>query len=135
MVTAAHVSSAPSSLATQYRIDMDPLITPDGRYLIVRGRLWRTANPGLGEQERERLVHELMDARRAVKAAKANQDEKGLVAARRSVDMAKRGLGERGPVWWTDGAKDLNRHLVKNTPYAGWFSEMHLSKDQIGKEN
>ncbi|WP_369928516.1 hypothetical protein [Xanthomonas sp. NCPPB 2632] len=108
---------------------MNAPITPDGRYLIVRGRLWRTSNPGLGEQERERLVHELMDARRAVKAAKANGDEERLAAARRSVDGAKRGLGERGPVWWTDGAADLNRHLVKNTPYADWFSGMESSAE------
>lgn len=27
-------------------------------------------------------------------------------------------LGERGPVWETGGKPDLNRHLVKNTPYA-----------------
>jgi len=106
---------------------MNASITPDGRYLIVKGRLWRTTNPGLGEQERARLVHGLMDARRAVKAAKANQDEGGLAAARRAVDSAKRGLGERGPVWWTDGSPDLNRHLVKNTPYAEWFSEVQSS--------
>jgi hypothetical protein len=108
---------------------MNAPITPDGRYLIVKGRLWRASNPGLVEQERERLVHELMDARRAVKAAKANQDEEGLAAARRAVDSAKRGLGERGPVWWTDGAEDLNRHLVKNTPYAEWFSGTQSSKE------
>jgi len=101
---------------------MDPLTSPDGRYLIVRGRLWRTANPGLGEQERQRLVSELMDARRAVKTAKASGDGEALAAARRAVDSAKVGLGERGPVWWTDGAPDWNRHLVKNSPYAGWFS-------------
>ena len=106
---------------------MNAPITPDGRYLIVRGRLWRTSNPGLSEQERERLVHELMDARRSVKAAKANQDEDRLAAARRAVNSAKMRLGERGPVWWTDGSPDLNRHLVKNTPYAGWFSGMQSS--------
>ena len=60
---------------------MDPLITPDGRYLIVRGRLWRTTNPGLSEPERARLAHELMDARRAVKSAKANGNEEALAAA------------------------------------------------------
>lgn len=103
---------------------MTPLTTPDGRYLIVRGRLWRTTNPGLSEQERQRLVHELMDARRAVKAAKANVNEKALAAARRAVDSAKRGLGERGPVWWTDGERDWSRCLVKNSPYAGWFSAL-----------
>lgn len=102
---------------------MPPLTTPDGRYLIVRGRLWRTTNPALSEPERARLVQELMDARRAIKAAKANGDGEALVAARRAVDSAKRGLGERGPVWWTDGDRDWNRHLVKNSPYAGWFNQ------------
>lgn len=103
---------------------MDPLTTPDGRYLIVRGRLWRTTNPALSELERARLVHELMDARRAIKAAKANGDGEALVTGRHSVDSAKRGLGERGPVWWTDGAPDWNWHLVKNSSYAGWFASL-----------
>lgn len=40
--------------------------------------------------------------------------------AHRLVDEAKRRLGERGPVWWKDGAPDFNRHAVKNTPYADW---------------
>jgi hypothetical protein len=30
----------------------------------------------------------------------------------------------RGPVWWTDGAPDFNRKLVKNTPYRDWFSHL-----------
>ena len=30
--------------------------TPDGRYFVVRGRLWRTSNPALDPAERERLV-------------------------------------------------------------------------------
>jgi len=75
------------------------------------------------------LVDELMDARRAVKAAKASQDAKDLAAARRAVNDAKVGLGERGPVWWTDGAEDLNRHMVKNTPYAEWFAGTQLPKN------
>lgn len=41
--------------------------------------------------------------------------------ARRAVDEAKRALGERGPVWWSDGVPDLNRHLVKNSPYWEWW--------------
>ena len=96
--------------------------TPDGRYFVVRGRLWRRANPGLGEAEREALVRALMAARRAVQAALRSGE--GLVAARRKVDAAKRGLGERGPVWWTDGAPDYNRKMVKNTPYAAWFAAL-----------
>ncbi|AZR36295.1 hypothetical protein [Xanthomonas vasicola] len=99
-----------------------PITTPDGRYLIVRGRLWRTSNPHMSEEARVTLVSALMDARRAVKAAKHDGDAQRLVAARRAVDAAKLALGERGPVWWTDGAKDFNRHLVKNAPYAEWFA-------------
>ena len=99
---------------------MPRLKTPDGRYLIVRGRLWRATNPQLPEAERERLVNLLMDARRAVKSAQTAADQNALADARRQVDTAKHALGERGPVWWTDGAKDYNRHLVKNSPYATW---------------
>lgn len=130
---AAFLLSAPPSPLTPYPPSMPPLITPDGRYLIVRGRLWRTTNPGLSEPQRERLVHELMDARRAVKAAKANVNEKALAAARRAVDSAKRGLGERGPVWWTDGERDWNRCLVKNSPYAGWFYQQANGEAETGE--
>ena len=45
-------------------------------------------------------------------------------AARRHVDAAKHALGERGPVWWTDGAEDWNRHMAKNSPYAAWFASL-----------
>jgi hypothetical protein len=31
-------------------------------------------------------------------------------------------LGERGPVWWDDGAPDLTRHLARTTGYADWFA-------------
>ncbi|MCD9095407.1 hypothetical protein LU699_06650 [Luteimonas fraxinea] len=102
---------------------MPQLRTPDGRYLIVRGRLWRTSNPELPEAERQRLVDALMDARRAVKAAKQADDADALTQARRDVDTAKHALGERGPVWWTDGTPDYNRHLVRNSPYADWYAE------------
>lgn len=44
--------------------------------------------------------------------------------ARAAVDEAKRGLGERGPVWWPDGAPDFNRRLAANTPYADWYASM-----------
>ncbi|MCC4635839.1 hypothetical protein ACFFJ4_21120 [Xanthomonas dyei] len=98
-----------------------PLTTPDGAYLIVRGRLWRTSNPHLSAEVWVALVGALMDARRAVKAAKRCDDAQQLARARAKVDAAKSALGARGPVWWTDGADDLTRHLVKNTPSADWF--------------
>lgn len=96
-----------------------PLMTPDGRYVVVRGRLWRASNPSLSADERQRLVDELMDARRAVKESRDNGN--ALMEARSKVNQAKVGLGERGQVWWNDGSPDLNKHLAKNTPYAGWY--------------
>lgn len=59
-----------------------------------------------------------MDARRRVRTRSLAEK----AAARRDVDLAKQALGERGPVWWDDGAPDFNRHLAKNTPYADWYT-------------
>lgn len=103
------------------RTDRHP-VTPDGRYLVVRGRLWRLSDPALDEATRERLVHELMDARRAVAAARRGSDVKAEDEAHAAVARAKHALGERGAVWWSDGAPDLNRHMARNTPYAEWFA-------------
>jgi hypothetical protein len=100
------------------------LYTPDGRYLVIRGRLWRTTNPNLPDETRADLVNDLMDARRAVAAAKRADDRKGEITARARVDLAKRALGERGPVWWTDGTPDYNRHLLRTTPYASWYAAL-----------
>jgi hypothetical protein len=102
---------------------MNERVTPDGRYFVVRGRLWRRANPDLPVEKREALVHELMTARRAVKAAMKTGLADELVPARKAVDAAKIALGERGPVWWTDGSPDLNRQKVKDSPYAEWYRE------------
>jgi hypothetical protein len=97
-------------------------VTPDGRYFVVRGKLWRLANPNLPPAARSAFVSELMAARRAVRSAKLAGDEAAEAAAHCAVDVVKRRLGERGPVWWTDGSPDVNRHMVKNTPYAAWYS-------------
>jgi hypothetical protein len=98
--------------------------TPDGRYFVVRGRLWRTSNPALPEDLRQTLVDQLMDARRRVGRAKRAGDVDAERQARAQVDAAKRGLGERGPVWWQDGAPDYNRRMVANTPYADWYAAL-----------
>ena len=98
-------------------------VTPDGRYFVVRGRLWRLANPAIEPEWKTALVHELMSARRAVKDAKSAGDPIAETEAHRAVHRAKQDLGERGPVWWADGAPDLNRHMVKNTPYATWYAQ------------
>lgn len=101
-----------------------PPVTPDGRYIVVRGRLWRRSNPSLTPEQRQVLVAALMDARRAVRAALKAQNRTRLAAARQEVQAAKVGLGERRPVWWNDGAPDLTRHLARNTPYAEWWASL-----------
>lgn len=109
-------------------------VTPDGRYFVVRGRLWRRSNPALANDERERLVSELMAARRAVAAARRTGDEDARTSARAAVDEAKRALGERGPVWWDDGAPDYNRRLAKTTPYAEWYLALAERATRRGEE-
>lgn len=98
------------------------LTTPDKRYFIVDGRLWRTTNPRLKPSVKAELVSELMSARRAVNVALKNENKPAERAARGRVNKAKIALGERGPVWWRDGQPDYNRRLVKNTPYAEWHA-------------
>ena len=97
-------------------------VTPDGRYFVVRGRLWRCADPALTVERRAELTHELMSARREKGRAMRTNDSKAKELARQRVDVAKHALGERGPVWWTDGEPDWNRHLAKNTHYADWYA-------------
>ena len=97
-------------------------VTPDGRYFVVRGRLWRRSNPHLSDEDRERFVSELMTARRAIAVARRNGDVAAESTARGAVQIAKVGLGERGDVWWGDGAPDYNRHMARTTPYADWFA-------------
>ena len=58
------------------------------------------------------------DIDRAVAAAKRADDAEAEKTARAAVHEAKVALGERGPVWWDDGAPDYTRKLVENTPYA-----------------
>jgi hypothetical protein len=102
---------------------MNERVTPDGRYFVVRGRLWRRANPNLPIEQRDALVRELMAARRAVQVALKSGKADELSLARKAVDTVKVALGERGPVWWSDGAPDLNRHKVSGSPYAEWWSK------------
>ncbi|HEX8298262.1 MAG TPA: hypothetical protein VF594_03805 [Rubricoccaceae bacterium] len=96
--------------------------TPDGRYFVTGGRLWRRSNPDLPEPDRTRLVAELMDARRAVGTATRADDADAERTARARVDAAKVALGERGPTWW-DGP-DVNRHAPHTTEYAAWWASL-----------
>ncbi|WP_265562159.1 hypothetical protein [Sphingomicrobium arenosum] len=98
-------------------------ITPDQRYFLVRGRLWRMSDPALPPEERDALVRELMAARAAKGRAMRAGDDAAREAARQRVDAAKHALGERGPPWWDDGAPDYNRKMARNTPYADWATK------------
>ncbi|MFZ3581253.1 hypothetical protein ACOI1H_03655 [Loktanella sp. DJP18] len=93
--------------------------TPDGRYFVAKGRLWRKTDPALDDTLRRAAVKALMQARRAVGQAATEAETR---AARDRVDAAKRDLGERGPVWWEDGAPDEGGRHPKNTSYADWWA-------------
>ena len=70
-----------------------------------------------------------MAARRAKGEAMRAHDDDAREAARARVDAAKVALGERGPVWWSDGAPDLTRHLARTGPYAAWFAALAADDD------
>lgn len=99
-------------------------ITPDGRYFVVRGRLWRCSDPALSAEQKRHWTTALMQARRAKGSAMRAGNREAREQARRQIEEAKEALGERGKPWWTDGAPDLNRRLAKNTPYAKWFASI-----------
>ncbi len=80
--------------------------TEDGRYIVVRGRRWRAADPAIPASLEAELVSELMAARRAVKAA---DDDTATQAARDRVQDAKVALGERGQPWWEVAEPDALR--------------------------
>ncbi|CAN5256226.1 hypothetical protein BH09PSE3_BH09PSE3_12070 [soil metagenome] len=103
---------------------MDYPTTPDGRYFVVSGRLWPKSSPLLSEARRRELVGELMTARRAVGVAGKDGNQEAVALARKEVDRAKRALGERGPVWWTDGAPDFSRRMAVHTIYAHWYTAL-----------
>lgn len=107
-------------------------VTPDRRYFVVRGRLWRCSDPALPDDDRVRLTRELMQARAAVGRALRAGDATAEQSARARVHAAKCALGERGAPWWSDGAPDFNRHLVRNTPYAGWHASLPADPPTAG---
>lgn len=101
------------------------LETPDGRYFVSRGRLWRKSDPGLSDSERRAGIKSLMQARRAGQLATSPED---MQSARAAVEDAKLRLGERGPVWWDDGAPDESGLHPAASSYAGWWA---LLSDQV----
>lgn len=72
------------------------------RWLVVKGRRWRRTDPSLPTEVVDALKSHLGRGRSGVRVAKGRDDEAAVAAARRRVDLAKHGLGERGPRWWDD---------------------------------
>lgn len=104
--------------------------TPDGRYFVVRGRLWRCSNPILAEPKRREFVRQLMGARRSLtRSAGLSDDERRQ--ARIKVNAAKVALGERGEVWWKDGAPDFNGQTADNSPYKEWFHGLRTTGPSV----
>ena len=103
--------------------------TPDGRHFVVRDRLWRLANPLLPPEITAVLVSELMAARQALRGPRTEPD--AVHKARLRVDAAKQALGERGSVWWTDGAPDFNQKMAVNTPYADWYALQSRNRGRL----
>lgn len=90
-----------------------PERTEDGRYIVVSGRRWRASDPSIPDTLRQELVDELMDARRAVGAAKRSADPAAETAARARVQAAKVALGERGHPWWEPASEAERRDRLE----------------------
>jgi hypothetical protein len=85
----------------------DDAASDDERWLIINGRRWRRTDPSLPADLVEALTSHLGRGRSGVRRAQGNPD--ATSAARRRVDLAKHGLGERGPYWWDEPVDDRLR--------------------------
>ncbi|AZS44698.1 biopolymer transporter Tol [Microbacterium oleivorans] len=79
----------------------------DDRWLIVNGRRWRRTDPSLPAELVAALTSHLGRGRSGVRRAQGDPD--ATAQARRRVDLAKHGLGERGPYWWDEPEDDRLR--------------------------
>ncbi|MGU3292680.1 hypothetical protein [Williamsia sp. M5A3_1d] len=71
-----------------------PERTPDGRYIVVKGRRWRATDPEIPAERDAELRSILMAWRREVKRTS------GAPESRAGVQATKLALGERGTPWW-----------------------------------
>lgn len=71
--------------------------TEDEKWLVVDGRRWRRTDPAIPEDALARLKSHLGRGRSGVRTAAGDAE---LAATRHRTQLAKVGLGERGPKWW-----------------------------------
>ncbi|WP_028958026.1 hypothetical protein [Sulfitobacter sp. 20_GPM-1509m] len=95
--------------------------TPDGRYFVSKGKLWRMTDPTLPDDQRRAAIKRMMRARMAERSA---VDDAAVQQARADIDAAKVTLGERGPVWWDDGAPDEGGVAPQASSYAAWWADL-----------
>jgi hypothetical protein len=76
---------------------------------VIDGRRWRCTDPSLPDDVVEALKSHLGRGRSAVGAAKRAEDADAIASARKRVNLAKHGLGERGPYWWDESEADRLR--------------------------
>lgn len=69
----------------------------DEKWLVIDGRRWRRTDPAVPEAELARLKSHLGRGRSGVRSAATEAE---LAATRHRTQLAKVGLGERGPKWW-----------------------------------
>lgn len=77
-------------------------VPDEERWLVIGGRRWRRTDPALPPDVVEALTSHLGRGRSGVRIARRAGDDEAVAAARRRVDVAKHGLGERGPRWWDE---------------------------------
>ena len=97
--------------------------TPDGRYFVSKGKLWRKTDPRLSDSERRAAIKSMMQARRDERLAETDEDAH---AAHARIEAAKQQLGETGPVWWRDGAPDESGRAPQNSSYADWWAALSV---------
>jgi hypothetical protein len=78
----------------------------DERFFLHSGRRWRKTDPSLPEDVRKRLMSHLGRGRSGVRNSARGDDGAALPRARRTVQLAKEGLGERGTPWWEQSAAE-----------------------------
>lgn len=80
--------------------------TDDERFFLHSGRRWRKTDPTLPADVRARLMSHLGRGRSGVRTSAKGDDGAALPRARRTVQLAKEGLGERGTAWWDQTAAE-----------------------------
>lgn len=70
------------------------------RWMVINGRRWRRTDPALPAELAAQLKSHLGRGRSSVGAGKKTGDDERVARARKRVNLAKTGLGERGDYWW-----------------------------------